>query len=94
MLINIYFAIFDSHLSYSCHNWAQNINSDNRLIILQKKALRIKNLIGQLLDSDPLFCTNNILKFSNKISLENIVFVNKSINGQIPISALFFRKSA
>ena len=38
-LRNIYFAIFDSHLNYSCIVWAQNINTVRRLIILQKKAL-------------------------------------------------------
>ena len=38
-LRNIYFAIFDSHLSYSCIVWAQNINTVRRLIVLQKKAL-------------------------------------------------------
>ena len=34
-LRNIYFAIFDSHLSYSCTAWAQNINTVRRLIILE-----------------------------------------------------------
>ena len=38
-LRNIYFAIFDSHLSYSCIVWDQNINTVRRLIILQKRAL-------------------------------------------------------
>ena len=33
ILRNIYFAIFDSHLSYSCIVWAQNINTVRRLII-------------------------------------------------------------
>ena len=41
-LRNIYFAIFDSHLSYSCI-WAQNINTTRRLIVLRNKALRIMN---------------------------------------------------
>ena len=36
---NIYFALFEYHLTYSCIVWAQNINTVNRLIILQKKAL-------------------------------------------------------
>ena len=31
-LRNIYFAIFDSHLSYSCIAWAQDINTVWRLI--------------------------------------------------------------
>ena len=45
-LRTIYFAIFDSHLSYSCIVWAENINTVRRLIVLQKKALRIMNFKG------------------------------------------------
>ena len=44
----------------------------------------------QLLHSNPLFFKNNTLKFGNKITLENILFVNKSINRQVPpISAMY-----
>ena len=62
-LRNIYYEIFDSHLTYFCIVWAQNINAVNRLIILQKKALRIMNFKDQLFHSSPLFSENNILKF-------------------------------
>ena len=40
---NIHFAIFDSHLSYSCISWAQNINKVNRLVVAQNKPLQIMN---------------------------------------------------
>ena len=83
-LRNIYYAIFDSHLTYSCIVWAQNINTVNRLIILQKKALRIMNFKDQLFHSSPLFSENNILKFIDKTTLENILFINKLINRQVP----------
>ena len=82
-LRNIYFAIFESHLSYSCIVWAQNINTIRILIILQKKALRIMNSKDQLFNSNPLFSSKNILKFGDKITLENILFVSKSINTQV-----------
>ena len=36
----IYFAIFDSYLSYCCHVWAQNRRTIQRILILQKKAVR------------------------------------------------------
>ena len=36
-LRNIFFAIFDSHLSYSCIFWAQNINTVRILVIIQNK---------------------------------------------------------
>ena len=82
-LRNFYYAIFDSHLTYSCIVWVQN-NPVNRLIILQKKALHIMNFKDQLFHSSPLFSENNILKFIDKITLENILLVNKSINRQVP----------
>ena len=83
-LRNIYFAIFDSHLNYSCIVWAQNINTVRRLIILQKRALRIMNFKDQLFHSCPLFSSNNIVKLCDKITLENILFVSKSVNRQVP----------
>ena len=90
-LRNIYCTIFDSHLTYSCIVWAQNINKVNRLILLQKKALRIMNLKDQLFHSSPLFSENNILKFIDKITLENMLFVNKSINKSIrQVSPIFY----
>ena len=42
---------------------------------------------GQLLPlfhSSSLFSPNNILKFGDKFTLENIVFVSKSISRQVP----------
>ena len=82
-LRNIYLGIFDSHLNYSCIDWAQNINTVRILIILQKKALRIMNFKDQSFHSSPLFSSNNILKLGDKITLENILFVSKSINSHV-----------
>ena len=35
-LRNIYFAIFDAHLNYSCIVWAQNVNTVKRLFFRRK----------------------------------------------------------
>ena len=43
ILTSTYFAIFDSYLSYCCLAWAQNCSTIQRIIILQKKAIRIIN---------------------------------------------------
>ena len=40
-LKSIYFAIFDSYLSYYCLAWAQNRSTIQRILILQKKAVRL-----------------------------------------------------
>ena len=83
-LRNIYYTMFDSHLTYSCIVWAWNINTVNRLIILQKKASCLMNFKDQLFHSSPLLSENNIFQFYDKITLENIVFIHKSIDRQVP----------
>ena len=41
ILRSIYFAIFDSYLSYCCHVWAQNCSTIQRIIISQKRLLEL-----------------------------------------------------
>ena len=43
MLRSIYFAIFDSYLSYCCLVWTQNCSVIQQIVILHKKAVRIIN---------------------------------------------------
>ena len=38
---SIYFAIFDSYLSYCCLAWAQNCSTIQQIIILQKRLLEL-----------------------------------------------------
>ena len=83
-LRSIYFAIFDSYLSYCCLVWAQNYSTIQRIIILQKKAIRIINLQPRNFHTSPLFKQNSILKFQDKICIENILFVSKSLNNLSP----------
>ena len=51
----IYYAIFDCPLNYANTVWRQNRNSMNRLIMLQKKALRIMSFECRNAHSNPLF---------------------------------------
>ena len=80
----IYFAIFDSYLSYCCLVWAQNCSTIQQIIILQKKAIRIINFQPRNFHTSPLFKQNSILKFQDKICLENILFISKSLNNLSP----------
>ena len=41
ILRSIYFAIFDSYLSYCCLVWAQNCSTIQQIIILQKRLLEL-----------------------------------------------------
>ena len=77
---SIYHAIFESHLFYSCLVWAQNINSIERLYILQKKSLRLIYILNRNAHMTPLFKDSNILKFPDKIALENCIFIKNYFN--------------
>ena len=76
-LRSIYFAIFDPYLSYCCLVWAQNCSTIQQIIILQKKAIRIINLQPRNFHTSSLFKQNSILKFQDKICLEDILFISK-----------------
>ena len=84
ILRTIYFFIFDSHINYANLIWGQNLHAVRRLVILQKKALRIMNFHSRGSYSSLLFKSNHILKLEDKILLENILFINKSFNNLLP----------
>ena len=80
----IYFAIFVSYLSYYCLVWAQNCSTIQRIVILQKKAIRIINFQPRNSHTSHLFKQSSILKFQDKICLENILFISKSLSNLSP----------
>ena len=84
ILRSIFFATFDSYLSYCCLAWAQNFSTIQQISILQKSAVRIINFQPRNFHTSPLFKQNSILKFQDKICLENILFINKSLNNLSP----------
>ena len=84
ILRSIYFAIFDFYLSYCCLVWAQNCGTVQQIIILRKKAIRIINFQPRNFHASPLLKQNSILKYQDKICLENILFISKSLNNLSP----------
>ena len=67
----IYYAIFQSHLSYVCTTWRQNLNSKHRINLLQKKAMRIISFASFDAHTLPIIAKLNIIKFSDLISFCN-----------------------
>ena len=84
ILRSIYFAIFDSYLSYCCLVWSQNFSNIPLILILEEKAVRIINFQPRNFHTSPLFKQISILKFQDKICLENILIVSKSLNNLSP----------
>ena len=83
----IYQAIFESHLYSSSLVLALNFNSTKRLFILQKESLRLMFFLRREAHTNPLFKDCNILRFYDKIALENSIFIHKSFKHQLPQSS-------
>ena len=83
---SIYFAIFNSHLSYASIIWAQDSNNQNvkRIMRLQKKAVRIINFAHHQDHADPIFNQLGILKFTDKVQVQNVLLVSDSLNSRLP----------
>ena len=62
VLRSIYFAIFESHLSYYSLAQAQNFRIMQRIMILQKKAVRIINFQSRNFHASPIFRQSSIVK--------------------------------
>ena len=81
----IYFAIFHSILTYACIVWGQTKNRHiNRLIKIQNKALRIINFSKFDADTEPLFHSSQILKFTDHVNLQNFLFSHDFLNYNLP----------
>ena len=95
ILRSIYFVIFDSFISYCCLVWARIVALFKELKFY-KKAVRIINFQLMNCHTSPLFKQSSILKFQDKIYLENILFVSKFLNNdhhQFLIHGFFFLRS-
>ena len=67
---SIYYVIFQSHLSYVCTAWGQNLNPKHRINLLQKKAIRIISFAQ--------YCRDILLTFAQTLPIFeklNIIFL-------------------
>ena len=90
-LVNIYFALFHSHLQYGCQLWGLTENTTSKpIFILQKKALRLMTFNNFQCPSSPLFSDLKILKIFDLVKSLNISFVHKFLNNRLPQDLLDF----
>ena len=64
--------------------WSQNFSTIQRIVILQKRVVRIFNFQPRNFHTSPLFKQNSILKFQDKICQQNISFASISLNNLSP----------
>ena len=85
-LKQIYYGQFHSHLQNCCQVWGQNETKLSKTITLQKKAIRLMTFSERDQHASPLFKKLDILKLSDLIFNNDINFVHKALNGNIPQS--------
>ena len=84
---SLYFSIFSSHINYCCQVWGQNGNCHlNKILSLQRSALRIINFKPFRSDASPLFHNLNIPMFLNMVRVSNLLFVFDSFSLNLPVS--------
>ena len=90
-LINIYYALFHSHLRYGCQLWGLTNNTTSKpIFILQKKAMRLITFNNFQCPSSPLFSDLKILKLFDLVKCLNIFFVHNFLNNKLPFDLLNF----
>ena len=81
ILKTIYSSLINPHLNYCILAWGFNLD---RILKLQKKAVRIITNSHFLAHTDNLFHDLKILKIEDIFNLKQIVFYHKFINDQLP----------
>ena len=84
LLMQIYYGQFYSHINYGCQLWGQNENATEKTVALQKKAIRLLSFAHYQEESSPLFKNLNLLKLSDIVKQNNIIFTHNSINSNTP----------
>ena len=88
-LLNIYHAIFASHMRYACQIWGLSDNSiTHRILTLQKTALRLITFSEPRAPSAQIFANLGILKFFDQVEVLNILLVHQHLNLQLPLDTL------
>ena len=85
-LVSLYHAIFGSHLSYGSQVWSQDPNPHlNKIISLQKRALRTITFSDFNAHSSPIFKDLKVLKLMDNVKINNCLFVHDYLNNLLPI---------
>ena len=85
--IAVYYSIFYTHLLYGCLCWNFSSKSNlDRIIKLQKTAVRIITFSDQHTHSNPLFIELNLLKVEDVFKFQIILSVYDFINNALPKS--------
>ena len=84
-LLTVYYALFQSHLSYANQVWGQALSHKSRIFKLQKASIRILTFSKYFAHSKPLFQSLNILTVHNLTFSNNIILIYQILNKNSPL---------
>ena len=83
--LNVYYALFYSHLIYGCNIWGiTTVENLDKIVKLQKKCVRIITFSDFDSHANPLFIDLKILKVHDVIKLQQLKLVYEYRNNLIP----------
>ena len=83
-LIQIYRALFQSHVDYALQVWCQKICVNNRLIKLQKTAVRLITFSNPIAHSAPLFKQLKLNTLNELVFIANVKLTYQALNNLLP----------
>ena len=87
LLTLVYYAIFQFHLQYCCQIWGQPTNfMIAKIYSLQNCAIRLISFASQRTSAIPFFSELGTVKFCDIVHCQNIIFLHKLLNNNLPIS--------
>ena len=81
MILQFYYAFFESHMRYACQIWGQSL----RIFKLQKSCVRLISFSNFMEPSSLLFLSLKILKISDLVKLLNIEQVYSVLSHKAPL---------
>ena len=74
----------DSHITYASIIWGKNIDTINRLFLLQNKAIRTINFKERCAQTNALFQNYDIIKLSDRIKSANRFMISNYVHIKLP----------
>ena len=84
VLRTIYNSLIVCHLNYGVLVWGTQSNLNNKIVKLQKRAVRIITSSNYLAHSEPIFKKLYLLKLDDIYRIQLLKFIYKLVNKQLP----------
>ena len=86
-LLNIYHAIFNSHIRYGCQVWGLSSHcSLKKITSLQNRALRTIHFQTFFANADILYYVSKIIKLTDQIKILNCILVWEQQHSKLPLT--------